>query len=224
MNKYILIILIFLIGGCSFVATKPKKIYTQKEYEIIKQREEFIKRADAFLIHTMNKDVFSNYINLPTLSKQMIFIIPTNELLDKVHYIINTENDKINIKFHLIDKMEYFYDKVNKELLIVYNLPFSYFLTNNLIYNLKIIGSLNGEIIEKNILFDFTYHFMKQPKYFNKDTYNPSFEFVDFDDKNLSLNIKETLKQEQQRINPKKFSEDYKKLYKKLKEWGLNNI
>lgn len=217
MNRYIIYIIIALIiGGCSSPIKKVEKTYTKKEYEIIKQRKAFIKRTNPFLIHIMNKDVLSNYINLPTLSKQMVFIIPTDGLLDKVHYIINTENEKINIKFHLIDKMEYFYDEVNKEILIVYNLPFSYFLQNNLIYNLSIQGSLDGKIITKNILFDFTYHFMKQAKYFNEATNNPSFEFVSFDDKDLSKDIKNILKQEGKRINIKKFSANYKALYKRV--------
>ena len=219
MNKYILyIILAFIISGCSVSTQKVKKIYTQKEYEIIKQREEFIKRVDAFLIHKMSKDVLSNYINLPTLSKQMLFIIPTDKMLDKVHYVINSENEKINIKFHLIDNMEYFYDEVNKELLVVYNLPFSYLLENNLVYNLKIVGSLNNKIIKKNIIFDFTYHFMKQAKYFNKNTNNPSFKFINFDARNLDLSedIKSSLKKERQRINIDKFSNKYKALYKKV--------
>lgn len=217
MGKYILyIVLALVIGGCSFSTPKAKKVYTQKEYEIIKQREEFIKRVDAFLVHTMSKGVLSNYINLPTLSQQMLFIIPVDGVLDKVHYIINSENEKINIKFHLIDRMEYFYDEVNKELLVVYNLPFSYFLQNNLVYHLNIVGSLDGEIVKRDIVFDFTYHFMKQPKYFNEDTYNPSFEFTRFDDEGLSEDIKATFKKERKRVNIKKFSKEYKALYKRV--------
>ncbi len=217
MYRYVIyIVLAIFVSGCFFSGQKIEKTYTKKEYEIIKQREEFIARVNPFLTHKMNKDVVSNYINLPTLSQQMIFIIPTDGLLDKVHYIINRENEKINIKFHLIDRMEYFYDGVNKELLVVYNLPFSYFLQNNIVYNLNIVGSLDGEIMEKNILFDFTYNFMKQAKYFNETTNNPSFEFAHFDDKALSKDIKRILKQESKRINIKKFSNDYKTLYKRV--------
>jgi len=212
------IILIFIINGCSSLINNTngeKKEYTQKEYEIIKQRKEFIKKSNAFLIHKMSKDVISNYINLPTLSKNMIFVISSNDL-DMVHYIKNSENDKINIDTYLIDGLEYFYDKVNKEILVIYNLPFSYFLQNNIKFNLKIIGSLDGKLIEKNIIFDFTYHFMKKPTYFNKDTHNPSFAFVDFDDKDISENIKKILKSESKQINTKRLSKNYAKLYNQM--------
>ena len=82
----IYIILVFLISSCSLFIKDIKednKTYTEKEYEIIKQREAFIENSNAFVIHTMKKDVISNYINLPTLSKNMIFVIPVDNLLNK---------------------------------------------------------------------------------------------------------------------------------------------
>ena len=221
----IYIILVFLISSCSLFIKDIKetnKSYTEKEYEIIKQRKAFIENSNAFVIHTMKKDVISNYINLPTLSKNMIFVIPVDNLLNKVHYVVNSESKNINIKYHLISGIEYFYDKVNKEVLITYNLPFSYFLKNNIVFETKIVGSLDTEIIEKDIIFDFTYNFMKQPKYFNKNTNNPSFNKTSFDDKNLDSHIKKIMKEEAKRINIERFSNEYQNLYKKLSEEVLN--
>ena len=219
MIKYLLcgLLFAFFMNSCStkpIIVTKVTKIQ-KKSYEIIRQKKAFIDNINPFLVHKMSKNTTSNYINLPTLSKNMLFIIPADDF-DRIHYIINKENDKLNIKSHLIDGIEYFYNSVDKEILLVYNLPFSYFLKNNVVFHLNIVGSFNHELVKKDILFDFTYNFMEQAKYFNEDTNNPSFKFTSATSKEVSPYIKNIIREESKRINIKKFSKSYQKLYTKV--------
>ena len=209
MNKiYLLLVLLFF--GCESLKVqkkdpiKPTREYTKQEYEIIKQRDEFIAKINPVATQLLNKLSTKNIIYLVDLNQPLLFTIPIKDF-KHIHYI-EAKQKQLAIDHLLIENAEYFYNSVDQNLYLVFNLPYVYFIEDRRIFDITIVGAPKPNKTEKSpkasainkrsMQFEFVYQPMSNP---NEGRF--TFDYIKMLDKNIASYIKQSIAQEKARLN-----------------------
>ncbi len=214
----IFLIIALMIGGCgvsqSQINPETGKQYSEQEYKIILDRKNFEDAINpiAKVKVDQNAKVVSTMLLEP--GNPILYVIKMKGI-SMVHSIDLLENERLNINRVMIDHTDYFWDSVNRELLLVFNVPHAYLLQNEVRFKVNIVIEDDTQYVGEMQRY---YLFWHKPMKENGEDYM-SYEYVQ-DYSNLTEVdgfMRARLQEETNRVDMKRLDPGYQSEVSKVK-------